>query len=1346
MDASENRGTDDADSSSSPYVISLGREIPPEEYSFYLSESVTCPSILFLDDVPAVHVQVRGLSVSLNTAPSWLEPATYPDLICGKFDTAPRSKTLLHSVAADMRPGTLTAIIGGSGSGKTTLLNAMAERTTSWRLNQEGAVTFNGQLGVHSARHAYVMQQDSLVPTLTVRETLRYAAALRLPATTSREHRNGVVEQVLCELGLNKCADTRIGNSRNRGCSAGEKKRVSIGVQLLANPSVLFLDEPTSGLDATSAHLLMHTLKSLASQGRTVITTLHQPRSEIWHLLDNLVVLSEGAPMYAGCVLDCLHWFQELGFTSPQFVNPADFVIDLTAIDKRTPELEAESTDRLNGLKSAWAEESTILYRSEDPDASYTGQKPVANTQHAGPFLRQLRLLTVRTLKVTHRDALGKTATWVEAIFMGLLTGYIFNGLGRDQMGIRSREGGLYIATVLQGYFILLLEVYRMTIDIRTFDNESADGCVDALPFVLSRRLAHLLTEDLLVPAVYSALVYFPAGFQLTSTQFLTFLAITVINHSVCVSCAMTSVVAARRFARACLLANLVYTLQILVCGMLIQVNTMSVYVRWLRWISFAFYAFSSYAGNEFQGNFYECPLPGGPLNPACQPYSGDFVMESLGFPSNWVARPIIILTSFLAFFTILSVLGLRFLKADTSISRSQTSDTDLSAGKEKMTERMFQETGMIDLGLDGLALVLDKRNGSGKWQPKKVILYPVTTTFRAGVLSVVMGPSGSGKTSLLNAMALRLRNTVRAKYRTFGHVTFNGSVPSDSVIRSVCSYVCQDDDALLPSLTVRETLRFAAGLRLPSFMRTDEKNRVAEDVIMKMGLKDCADKLIGSDTIQGISRGEKRRVSIGIQILTNPRILLLDEPTSGLDAFTASSVMEVLQGLANEGRTVIMTVHQARSDLFHRFGDVVLLASDGLSVFLGPASQMLEHFSHFGYNCPTQTNPADFGIDMVTINEQQDEREAKTRDRVQKLIEEWTRSYAEGRWQPFGDAVCGIPEGGEANNNEDGKDHTIVVQQGNAPLNGQNGPSSPRLSKAKLLTPAELAALIGRRPSILTTLPLLVQRAFINIRRQPQLVMARIRHCVGLAVLLAIFFAPIGNDYFAVQTRMGFVQAVGAFYLVGMLQNAVAYPFERDVFYRENDDGAYGAGAFLASYTLVEVPLELLSCMVVSVLSTFAVGLPRNMAMYGAYSIACFGLVSCGESLGIMFNTLFGRSGFPLTLMGFVLSIAMAMAGVFSIDMPRWLQAVNFLSPIRYATRAVAPLSLRDVQFTCTDGQRLPVGRCPIETGQQVLELYGFDVDPWVNAACLAACIVVYRLMAWALLKMARARWASRR
>ncbi|EHL02103.1 putative Uncharacterized ABC transporter ATP-binding protein/permease [Glarea lozoyensis 74030] len=989
----------------------------------------------------------------------------------------------------------------------------MAERMTSGRVSFEGSTTFNGLQGVRS---------DVLLPTLTVRETLQYSADLRLPPPTTEEERKKVVDEVILELGLKECANTRIGNHQHKGCSGGEKRRTSIGVQLLSNPSVLFLDEPTTGLDATSAFQLIRTLKTLAQRGRTIVTTIHQPRSEIWGMFDGLVILTRGSPVFSGSAESCLPWFNKVEMEMPDFVNPAEFLIDVAAVDNRSPELEAASLQRVDRLKTAWALESDRLYTS----------------------------------------------------------------------------------------------------------NEKATT-------------------------------------------------------------------ASRNFAGASLIANLGYTVQSMACGFFVQANEIPVYVRWTKWTAYVFYSFGALASNEFVGSFYDCPLPGGESNPACAQYTGAFIMDSLGFPGNWLVRPIIILLAFVIMFYTCAWIGLRFLKVDMNIAKARHSEEDLSFGKERMTARSVGEVRTIDIGLDDFALDLDKRNILGQKQPKKTILYPVTAQFKAGSLNVIMGPSGSGKTSLLNSMALRLNNSFSTRYRHYGNMTFNGAIPTESVIRSVCSYVCQDDDALLPSLTVRETLRFAAGLRLPSHMTKQQKHQRAEEVLLKLGLKDCANNLIGSDMIKGISGGEKRRVSIAVQILTDPQILFLDEPTSGLDAFTASSILEVLEGLASEGRTLVLTIHQARSDLFAHFGNVLLLARGGSAVYAGDSQGMLPYFDKLGFPCSRNTNPADFALDLITVDLQHSSREEASRSKVQNLIANW-RTGA---------------------------------------FNGSLHPTS-------ISTPAELGAMIRKPSGFFSAYPILVHRAFINFRRQPPLIMARIMQVVGLAVILTLFFAPLKHSYFSVQTRLGFVQEFCAFYFVGMLQNVAVYPIEKDVFYREDDDGTYGVEAFFAQYLTLEVPFEIISSFIFAIFVDLAAGLPRTVTMFFVCVFNCFCIVSCGESAGIMFNTLFAHTGFAINITSLFLGLAQVMSGVMSINMPAFLKDMNYLSPLGFAMRNLAPYSVRDIMFTCEDYQRLPNGACPITTGKEVLDLYKLDTNPRLNLLYLGICTIVYRLLAYALLKAARMKW----
>lgn len=606
---------------------------------------------LSLSDVDPVDVQVRGLAVTVDISPSAFSISNYlPRKQSQDGTPAANTKQILHSVSASMPAGTLTAIIGGSGSGKTTMLNSMAERMTSGRLSFAGTTTFNGMKGVDSVRSAFVMQQDVLIPTLTVRETLRYSADLRLPPPTTEEERRKVVEEVILELGLKECADTRIGNHQHKGCSGGEKRRTSIGVQLLSNPSVLFLDEPTTGLDATSAFQLVRTLKSLAKKGRTIITTIHQPRSEIWGMFDRLVILTRGSPVYSGKADDSIQWFKQAGMELPPFVNPAEFLIDIAAIDNRSIDLEATSSERVERLKMAWVDENRRLYGSEDEkglSASERAAVPSTSTAPVHcPFIRQTRVLTSRAFVTTYRDPMGMAGSLAEAVLMGILTGWVFFGLSKDESGIRSRQGALYNAAALQGYLILIFETYRLTIDIQVFDREYNENVVDVLPFLLSRRISRFFMEDFPVPLAYSTIFYWMAGFRAEASTFLIFFAIVFINQYIAVTFAACCVAASRSFAVASLIGNMGYTIQSFACGFFIQANTIPVYMRWLKWTAYCFYAFGALCANEFVGQFYDCPLPGGESDPACAPYTGAFIMNALGFPSDWVVRPIIILDS----------------------------------------------------------------------------------------------------------------------------------------------------------------------------------------------------------------------------------------------------------------------------------------------------------------------------------------------------------------------------------------------------------------------------------------------------------------------------------------------------------------------------------------------------------------------------------------------------------------------------------------------------------------------------------------------------------------------------
>ncbi|CAN0331964.1 unnamed protein product, partial [Hapterophycus canaliculatus] len=183
---------------------------------------------------------------------------------------------------------------------------------------------------------AYVKQEDVFYSQLTVRETLLMAARLRLPQSMSLHEKTAMVDDLINKLGLSKVADTIVGDEKTRGISGGEKKRLSIACQLFGTPSIIFCDEPTTGLDSFQAERVMETLRQLAEDGHTVICSIHQPRSSIYAMFDDVLLLSEGRIMFQGPAGRVADFFRAKGHKMPANTNPGDFAVDVVSVDYTT--------------------------------------------------------------------------------------------------------------------------------------------------------------------------------------------------------------------------------------------------------------------------------------------------------------------------------------------------------------------------------------------------------------------------------------------------------------------------------------------------------------------------------------------------------------------------------------------------------------------------------------------------------------------------------------------------------------------------------------------------------------------------------------------------------------------------------------------------------------------------------------------------------------------------------------------------------------------------------------------------------------------------------------------------
>ncbi|KAJ5650925.1 ABC transporter G family member [Penicillium longicatenatum] len=324
-------------------------------------------------------------------------------------------KEILSGIQGASTPGQITAIMGASGAGKTTFLDILA------RKNKRGAVHgnffVNGEKisdNDYKSMIGFVDQEDTMLPTLTVHETIQTSALLRLPRDMSLAAKEQRVLEVEKQLGIYHIKDQLIGSEEGsgRGISGGEKRRVGIACELVTSPSILFLDEPTSGLDAYNAFNVVECLVTLAkTYNRTVIFTIHQPRSNIVALFDRLVLLASGRTVYSGPFSTCQQYFDQIGYTCPPGFNIADYLVDLTmhagssrsytdevgSVDGRPPKTASSS---LRAIKSV-ASVSNVSIEENSSSTTEAGRRPKHNRRVS---LKQQQDRQLYSRRKDHKD------------------------------------------------------------------------------------------------------------------------------------------------------------------------------------------------------------------------------------------------------------------------------------------------------------------------------------------------------------------------------------------------------------------------------------------------------------------------------------------------------------------------------------------------------------------------------------------------------------------------------------------------------------------------------------------------------------------------------------------------------------------------------------------------------------------------------------------------------------------------------------------------------------------------------------------------------------------------------
>ncbi|XP_034532463.1 broad substrate specificity ATP-binding cassette transporter ABCG2-like [Notolabrus celidotus] len=582
-----------------------------------------------------------------------------------------------------MKPG-LNAIMGATGSGKSSFLDVLAARKDPAGLWGEVLIDGAPQPPNFKCLSGYVVQDDVVMGTLTVRENFSFSAALRLPESVSQEEKEKKVNRLIKELGLGRVADSRVGTQLIRGISGGERKRTNIGMELIIDPSVLFLDEPTTGLDASTANSVLLLLKRMANNGRTIILSIHQPRYSIYRLFDSLTLLVNGKQVYHAPAQMALDYFSEIGYTCEPHNNPADFFLDIingdstagspSSEDKEDPDLDSMSKSR-QGIEDKLEEEyrNSQYYKQTKAEMEKivqgrptTTRAPSRTITYNTSFLTQFKWVLKRTFRNLMLNPQTSVAQIAVTLFLALVVGAIFFNVDDSQSGMQNRFGALFFIVVNQCFSSLSSAELFIT-ERKLFIHEYISGYYRLSVYFLTKILSDIITLRTIPAIVFSCVAYFMIGFKPTAAAFFLFMFSVILVSYTATSMALAISADQTVVAIANIFMTIACVFMMIFAGLLVNLPSIANWLAWLKYLSIPRYGLAALQINEFTGLTFCKDLNDSQIPPGLACTGEEFLYQqgvdysTWGFWQNHMAL-IIMTTCFLA----ITYLKLRFIRKFT--------------------------------------------------------------------------------------------------------------------------------------------------------------------------------------------------------------------------------------------------------------------------------------------------------------------------------------------------------------------------------------------------------------------------------------------------------------------------------------------------------------------------------------------------------------------------------------------------------------------------------------------------------------------------------------------------------
>lgn len=526
-------------------------------------------------------------------------------------------KQILKDLSGTFESQDLTAIFGPSGSGKSSLLNSLFGYK---QRNLSGSIYVNGTLrDLHQFRKisCYIMQDDCMLPYLTVEEAMKVSTDLKLSRGVPKKTRIGIINDILTMLGLESSR-----NTYTRNLSGGQRKRLAIAQELVNNPPIMFLDEPTSGLDSSTSFQVISLLKVLAHDGRAIICSIHQPSAKIFELFDHVYVLAEGECIYRGNSRALVHFFAANELPCPRYHNPADFVIEVAAglygdVHKQLVEAvkdgQSENFSKKYPKMLSYCPTINTLSTNKNNSKNFGFPHQIAGTRNQCEFFdvssfKQFRILFWRMTLSTIRDPQLTHMRFISHVTVAVILGLLYLDIGNKSERVLNNVGFLFFSILFIMFAALMPVLLQIPLEMPIFVRENLNLWYSINSYFVARTASDIPFQ-FFYPTIYCSIVYFMTGQPQEAERFFTFLLVFIVLALVSQAFGLLVGALSPTVEFATFTGPAVMIPLTLFSGFFVRFDSIPLYMKWLSVLSYQKYGFQATLASVYGKNrsFLEC-------------------------------------------------------------------------------------------------------------------------------------------------------------------------------------------------------------------------------------------------------------------------------------------------------------------------------------------------------------------------------------------------------------------------------------------------------------------------------------------------------------------------------------------------------------------------------------------------------------------------------------------------------------------------------------------------------------------------------------------------------------------